>query len=99
MKTRFFHGSLKKHDSDLTWYDFSFNDVLFDDLTVLGTWLLPLGTQKVTSREMDELKLIHYALALRAFAGAWTAEDEDHCCIFLLHDIKLLRSYEKVMVF
>lgn len=48
---------------------------------------------------MDELKFIHYALALRALAGAWTTQDEDHCCIFLLHDIKLLRSFENMLVF
>ena len=99
MKAGFFHSALKKHDSDLTWHDFSFNDVLLDDLAVLRTWLLSLGPQKVAGRQMNELKLIHYALALRPLAGPWTAKDKDHSFIFLLHDIKLLRSYEKMMVF
>ena len=79
------HGFFEKTDSDVTGYNFSFFDVVLNDLSILRPLSFSFFSEQVTGREMDEFELFFDAVTLGAFARPRPSKDEDNGCLFSLH--------------
>ena len=68
MKSRFFHGFLEKHNSNLAGHNFAFYNILLDDLAVLRSRCLSLSPKQVACREVHKFEFILNSLALSSLS-------------------------------
>lgn len=71
------HGVLEQLDGDLHGDDKTVLDVVADQVAELGAGAVLLGAKEIAGGEVGEAVVLDKAGALRALAGAGTAEDEE----------------------
>jgi hypothetical protein len=82
------HLSLQQLDSNLTRHDTALNHAFFYQLLMLTARVVSLGSQQISSRHVVEAKFLLNELALCAFSGARTAQDEHYSWFLMTGDFR-----------